>query len=284
MPDSHNKHFLDSSVVRPLLLGSAPYRQYFKKYFNEDRLYTSNFVQMEFLRSFILPILNFYFVLDMPNVRTISDALSIWSNRFKTSEQKAVIQLLGLLFKTRLYDSSSYRDKNKALRAISQIVIRYYAKLKRGFHNIGERGTRCERAKIFIKRKRGVSDKIIFQGFLDKFLDLKECRYKCGIERFLCGRYKSEVEKYIEYASNLANPLRRENKGFIEISKKLNRILQKEIINSCKLCEAIGDAVIALETPENMILEHTDHSFNLLCELIEKPHYQHPSEISVVKN
>ena len=284
MLDIYDKHFLDSSVVRPLLLGSEAYKRYFKDYFGEDRIYVSNYIQMEFLRSFILPILNFYFILDLPNVDTISDALAVWSNRFKASEQKAVTQLVSVIFRTRVYDFSSSKDKEKALRAIGQIVMRYYAKLKGAFQSVGDRGTRCERAKVALKQKRGMTDKATFQGFLNDFLNLEKCQNKCAIERFLCERYKSEIEGYVIYASSLSSPKSQENIGFTRISEKLNQILQKETTTSCRLCEAIGDAVIALGTPQNMLLEHTDYSFDQLCELINKPHHRHPSEISVVKS
>lgn len=284
MLDGYDKHFLDSSVMRPMLLASEVYRKYFKEHFGNDRLYISNYVQMEFLRSFILPILNFYFILDMPNIKTISDALSVWSNRFKTSELKAVTQFIGDIFRTRVLDFSSPKDKEKALRTIGQIIMRYYSKLKRRFRNIGDQGTRCERARVSLKQQRGERYRELFQRFLNSFLNFTECKSKCAIERFLCERYKSEVETYVKHAHNLPNPKSQENRGFTKISEKLNQILRKNTITSCQICVAIGDAIIALEMPGNMVLEHTDYSFDPLCELIDKSHKRHPSEPYIVKS
>lgn len=283
MLGAYYKHFLDSSVVRPMFHGAEVYKQYFKEHFRNDRLYISNYVQMEFLRSFIVPILGFYFILDLPNVRTISDALSVWSNRFKKTELKALINLVSIIFQAHVLDFTNPKDKEKALRAIDRIIIRYHSKLKRSFLNIGDQGARCERAKVALRQKRGVNDKKIFEGFLDSFLNVTQCQSKCVIEHFLCKRYKSEVEKYIRHAQSLRNPNSTENVGFFKISDKLNQILQKNTTITCRVCEAIGDAIIALEMPQNMLLEHTDYSFDHLCKLIDKPHNRHPSEISVVK-
>ena len=115
MLDSYDKHFLDSSVTQPMLFGSEVYREYFKKHFGDERLYISNYVQMEFLRSFVIPLLNFYFTLDLPNIRTISDALALWSNSFKTRELKAIIRLMSIIFRAHVLDFSDPKDKEKAL-------------------------------------------------------------------------------------------------------------------------------------------------------------------------
>jgi ADP-heptose:LPS heptosyltransferase len=52
----------------------------------------------------------------------------------------------------------------------------------------------------------------------------------------------------------------------------------------CKRCEKIGDAVIALNAPRNLRLEHTDSSFDYLCPSIKQPHCKHSSETQVVMN
>lgn len=69
------KHFLDTTVLRPMLLGVEQYRKYFKTQFNNDHLYVSKYVQMEFKRSYICSILDFYFHLNNPRINTIGDAV-----------------------------------------------------------------------------------------------------------------------------------------------------------------------------------------------------------------
>ncbi len=279
LPD---RHFLDSSVVRPFLSGSKAYKQYFKKYFSNERLYISNFVHMEIVRGFVLPLLNFYFILDLPNIKTIGDALHIESHSFRTRELKSILQLMAIILEKHLYDFDDPKDKRKALRSIARIIKCYVIKLKRNFKNIGDQGSRCRRAEIMFS-KQVESDKELFKDFLNRFLNLSECENSCKIKSFLCEKHKIEVEKYIEHASSIQSPSIPQNRGFVRISKTLDEILKKTKKTSCKTCEAVGDAVIAIEVPPNMTLEYTDYSFDHLCELIEKPHNRHPSEIVFVK-
>ena len=86
------KHFVDSSVAQPMLLGGSAYKKYFRDQFADERIYISDYIQMEIKRSCIVPSINFYFLLDMPQTESIGDALRVWSNKFKSREIKAVMR------------------------------------------------------------------------------------------------------------------------------------------------------------------------------------------------
>ncbi|MCP4349295.1 MAG: hypothetical protein GY795_27760 [Desulfobacterales bacterium] len=279
---SYTGHFLDTSVARPLILGSNRYKRFFKECFGSEALYISEYVRMEFMRSWVSSVLDFYFLLDMPGVETIGDAFSIWSNQFRTSRQKAVNQLAAQIFDTHAFNLTNPGDKEKALRAIARVVDRILLKWKHKFKMISENSIQCQRAMVLLKYEHGSSYRQRFERFQICFNDVKECRSKCHVDKFFLDRYKSEVENCLKYASCLSNPTKKENRGFIRIVKELKRVADGKRDFSCHLCEAIGDVVIALESPLNMRLEHTDHSFDHLCNLIDKPHCKHPSEITVV--
>ena len=254
------KHFLDTSVVRPILLGSAPYRRYFEDQFRDNPLYISKYVQMEFKRSYLCPILDFYFVLHMPAVETVGDAFQIWSNRFKSSELKAILQLVGQLIDDRSLDLSDPRDKKKALRAVGFYAKRVEMKLRRSFKDIGSNSTRCARSKVSFSIRDMSELTRILRSFLEQFNDVETCRSRCIVDDFILKRYRSQVEGYVEQASGLSKLRSQENKGFTRIAQNLEKILHNgPDICSCHRCKAIGDAVIALETPREMRLEHTDH-------------------------
>ena len=71
--------------------------------------------------------------------------------------------------------------------------------------------------------------------------------------------------------NNLDRPKSRGNDGFVKITENLQRIIDTQgKVCSCHTCERIGDAVIALETPKNMQLEHTDYAFDHLCKVIRE--------------
>ena len=108
----------------------------------------------------------------------------------------------------------------------------------------------------------------MFRDFLEKFNDTKKNRKDCKIEIFLLKTFKLRLEEYVRHAKNLSNPKKKENIGFTRIANNLDKILAREgDVCSCKLCESIGDVVIALEAEREMRLECTDYSFDHLCPL-----------------
>jgi hypothetical protein len=123
------KRFLDTSVARPIILGSSAYREYFESAFEGSELYTSKFVQMEFRRSYIVGAIEFYFTLEMDTTPTIADAITIWSDNFQSSKLKAILQLVSQLFSANKLDFSDPADKPKALTALGALIKRYEHKL-----------------------------------------------------------------------------------------------------------------------------------------------------------
>jgi hypothetical protein len=53
------QHFLDTSVLRSLLLGTQVYKQYFESQFTDQPLYISNYAQMEMRRSYLINLISF---------------------------------------------------------------------------------------------------------------------------------------------------------------------------------------------------------------------------------
>jgi hypothetical protein len=274
------KRFLDTSVARPIIVGSSRYRQYFDDAFKDSELYTSPYVRMEFRRSYIVSAIGFYFVLDMDTTLTIADALTIWSDRFKSSELKAVLQLMSQLCNAHRLDSSDPDDKPKALTALGDLIKRYEYKLWK-YKDVGVDTPRCARSAIAISSTGG-SVKKDLKRFVDLFNDTSECRSKCRIDKFILSKHKATVDLYIRSADQLSTNA--DTKGFKKIAANLELIRSQNARNcTCKMCEKIGDFVIALDSPETMSLEHTDLSFNKLCDLIGKKHQLHPSQASVIR-
>lgn len=278
---SVQEHFLDTSVMRSLLLATQVYRQYLESQLRSEQLYISNYIQMEIKRSYLINIISFYFVLRLDAINTIGDAIALWSNKFKGSELKAILQVIPQVFSTRQLNFSSPKDKEKALSLLVIYIKRFELITRRKFPNCNDY-TACSRAfvPLTIDLKNPVPD---LKKFVLEFGDTKTCRSQCEIDHFLLVKYRSEVEQLVEIASQL--PRNTNTRGFLNIAKNLKEIL---VVGAtacdCKRCEKIGDAVVALNTPRNLRLEHTDNSFDYLCPSIKQPHYKYPSENQVVMN
>ena len=280
---SQPNYFLDTSVARSLLLGTKAYKQYFKSQFNRSDLFVSNYVRMELIRSYLINIISFYFVLRLESINTIADALAFWSNKFKTSELKAVIQLIPQIFSTHQLNFNSAKDKEKALQVLGTYIKRFEIILRRKYQNTGYDSTKCARALVTLNNKKLSNMPDSLKQFVDEFGDVEKCRTQCHIDQFFLSQYRGEVEAYVRQASQL--PKNIETRGFLRIADSLKEIIEQgESACSCRRCEQIGDAVIALDAPRNLRLEHSDRSFDYLCPPINQPHYKHPSENQVVTN
>src|SRR5207302_7119565 len=133
--------------------------------------------------------------------------------------------------------------------------------------------TRCTRAIVPLPfyaddLSRGLEE------FAEQFDDTGYCRDNCSIDHVLLRRYTTQIKDILTIAES--TPKNSETKGFHAIASQLEIILEAgSAACSCNRCEKIGDAVIALETPRQMLLEHLDHSFNSLCPPLHQPHRQH---------
>ncbi|OKH32357.1 hypothetical protein NIES2119_26335 [[Phormidium ambiguum] IAM M-71] len=276
------QHFLDTSVARSLLLGTQAYKQYFQSQFGDQSPNISNYVQMEMKRSYLINLISFYFVLRLETINSIGDAIVLWSNRFKTSELKAILQLIPQLFSTHQLDFTSSSDKEKALSILGIYIKRFELILRKKFTNTNQDSTACTRAQVPLRVElRNMADGL--KQFADEFGDVETCRNQCQIDEFLLSRYSTEIEAYIQQASQLPN--NKNTRGFIKIANNLKEIREQGASAcDCKRCEKIGDVVIALDAPRTMQLEHTDNSFDYLCPPINQPHCKHPSETQIVIN
>jgi len=212
-------HFLDTSVARPVILGSSRYKRYFKEHFGNERLCVSEYVQMEFMRSWVSIILDFYFLLDMPGVETIGDAFNIWSNNFKSSRQKAVNQLTAQIFDTHAFELTDPGNKEKALRTIGRVVDRILLKWRDKFGIIGENIIQCQRAKVVLEPDPRLSDKERFRRFQTRFNDVRQCRGKCHVDKFFLEHHKSEVNDYLQHISGFPGQLKKKVRALSALQK-----------------------------------------------------------------
>lgn len=140
------EYFLDTSVARSFLLGTQTYKQYFESQFGNQPLYIANYVQMEIKRSYLINLISFYFVLHLETINNIGDAIALWSNRFKTSELKAILQLIPQLFSTHQLNFGSDQDKEKALCILAIYIKRFELIQRRKFNKTKIDSTACARA------------------------------------------------------------------------------------------------------------------------------------------
>jgi hypothetical protein len=228
-----------------------------------------------------MPSVEFCILADMPNIYSIADAIKFWSNRFKSREHKAIEQLIASYSEEQKLDIGNPKDKGKIIAKYAVYIERLVLILEAKYKDTGINQTRCALSAISfeVDTSRVVES---LSDFAKLYGDANKLKKQCRLYDFVTRVFKSEIELYVANATGL--PKNESNKGFIAISEKLEKIIKKgESECNCRCCGYIGDAVIALDTPRSMRLEHTDRSFNHLCPLINKPHKEHPSATALLK-
>jgi hypothetical protein len=274
-------YLLDSSVVRPMLLGTSTYQQYFVAQFQDQPFHISPFVRMEMYRSYLRNVIEFYSTLDLPGINSFSDALTFWSNRYQGSKHKAIQQLIAKLFSQNTHEIS-LQTKESSRSAIVALIQEFIRDVQTQFLLLDTNMPQCARALVTLEPD-GEEDFVeTMAQFTDAFDDVTTARRQCRIHDFLLQDHRASLEAYRKEAE--AQPKTSASRGFIAIVDTLKIILEQgESACSCKCCERIGDVVIALDAPRHLQLEHTDQAFDYLCPPIGQPHRKHPSETQILQ-
>ena len=232
------------------------------------------------LGSYLRNIVEFYFILQLPTIPSFSDALTFWSNHYQGSRHKAIEQLVAQVLAKHEIEIETLNDKGKALRLLEILIEQFATSLRTEFTDSGQDSTCCARAAVSLQRLSTDAAETL-ERFAVAFDDVAFCRSQCQIDRFILQQHRLQVEAYIQQAEGLSRT--NETRGFLKIVENLKEVLAKGPEGfSCKRCDRIGDAVIALDAPHNLPLEHTDRAFDYLCPPIQQPHRRHPSEMQVV--
>lgn len=277
------KHFLDSSIVQPILFSPIKVKDYYQSKINYNSTYLSDYVIMEIRRSYLMNVLYFYFMLKLPAIETVGEGLKYWSEKFGTSPAKAILKLIPDICSNNNFDLNSKKDKSRALIAIGRHIKKVNALLKYKFKNIGSNVTHCERAKVQWKISISKIDQLNndLSNIQFEFDNKDNCRKKCKVEDVFLVRNKTFIDIYINNANGLSK--NNDTRGYLDIVERLKKIQKDgQKYFTCNKCGGIGDAIIAIEMPVNMQLDHIDKSFNYLCTFISKSHSQQPSVTKVL--
>lgn len=270
----NEKHFLDTSVLRPILTSSPKVKKYYNSALKGGK-YTCEYINMEFLTGYIRSTIEFYFLLAMPQYGSFAEALYVWTHRFGERKHKNIETMIANL----LESGECVDDKQKSLRILADYIRRLIGKLYNSFKRIGNDNTYCTKGKLKLQFDPVKLDETL-RSFVDRISD-KEQYENCNINRFVKQINKNDIAEIIKKAHEISVP--RDRKGFDKIIKNLKPLINednKEI--TCFHCAKIGDAIIALLSNPSWCLEHTDYSFNYLCDILGKRHSIHPYDVKIM--
>lgn len=248
------KFYLETSAIRSRLIGHSLISESLKQKFRNQTRITSKFVKMEFERSLICDLIEFYFILKRQ--KSISDAIRYWNEDFRPRKIKNInIGISEIFFQVDNFDINlgllRLRNSIKDLLIEFKFLIQRYDKNSTNCHlgNYNLNFELCKKATEFEKE---------FVSFYDFYKENYVDRCKISLLFF---ESKELLNKIIEYSSK--------NRNFKNQQKELIMIKDNSRKLSCSTCKIIGDLIVALECPSYAILLTLDTVFEDLCNILE---------------
>lgn len=267
-------HFLDTSVFRVLLVSPKKVKDYYNKELINE-IYVCDYVRMEFLRGYIKTCIDFFFLLSMPQYESFSEAFHVWTHKFQIREHKNLEAMVANLISS----NKCSDDKEKMLNYLAEYIRRLISKSFLKYKKVGNDNTYCIKG-----RKKLVFDpknpKKYFTDYLELLKD-NNLSKSCSIEKFLKEKEANNIDKLFE---NKELNLVSKKDGFDKLINELSKLKEKKKI-SCAYCSRMGDSIIALINKNNIEwrLEHTDNSFDYLCNILKIDHKSHPYDVEIMQ-
>jgi hypothetical protein len=185
------KHFLDTSVVRPLMTSPKKVKNYYTDKLKGEK-YICDYVKMEFFRGYIKSLIDFYFLLAMPQYNSFSDVLHVWSNKFQIREHKNIEIMIANLLEFK----GCLDNKEKSLKVIADYIRRLIGKLNNKFKMIGNDNTYCAKGKTkFIFNPFSLDESL--RNFFDVIKDNEQYK-KCQINNFIYKKQKENIRRVLK--------------------------------------------------------------------------------------
>jgi len=246
------RFYLETSVIRSYFISHSSLRDLLKQKLKNQISITSNFVKMEFYRSLICNLIEFYFVLS--GQASISDAIRYWNEDFHIRKIKNVNISIADVFT----DINNNDINLGLLRLRNQIKI-----LIIGFNHLINRYDK-NNSKCYLGNYNFDFNSFNTEEDIEKELALCSNYFKenyidnCNIINLLNDSI-DYINKILKWDSKKAS--------FKELQKKITKIQSNKKL-SCFTCKIIGDAIISLECPSYAILLTLDTIFEDLCQIL----------------
>lgn len=248
------KFYLETSVIRSRLIGHPCISKPLTEKLNNKVKITSKFVKMEFERSLICDLIEFYFVLSRS--KKISYAIKFWTEDIRARKLKNINYSIADIFIGGVADEDIDLGLLKLRNQIKNLSICFDSLIDR----YEKDNAKCHLGNLQLDfaAHRTIEDT---ERALARLLDhyRKNFVKKCNIVSLLVES-KDLIDKIIAYGSKKEN--------FKKQQKQLDNILKKERKLSCFTCNVIGDSIVALECPDYAILLTLDTVFGDLCKVL----------------
>jgi hypothetical protein len=219
------------------------------------RVEVSWFVRMEYLRGFILNLIEFYFL--MEDSECVSDALIEWSQKVR---QERKLKIVLMTISRWIVDQEDWQAKDKSLRRLGDEIVRLVYAFDEAFPQASQDHLRCQLGRIHFPKR--TFDPAMLLDFYDRFRMIQQSVSRCHLCRFRDHQRRSLEAKGIDLFSASRRTEFRAFKGYVTQAERLEATERTtETAPKCRWCEQVGDSIIALQTHRKEILLTADRAF-----------------------
>lgn len=247
------RYYLETSVIRSRLIGHSDIKKLLSKKIDTNTRITSKFVKMEFDRSLVCDLIEFYFT--FKNEKSIDDAIKYWSENFQSRKIKNINYSISGVFYGVNPD-----DIRQGLLKLRNTIKALVAAFKGIIHRYEKNNSQCYLSDIDLNLGMSKTVEDVEKEFARFYKAIKNDSVdKCRIVD-LFDNSKKIMGDIKDFDSKID--------GFKTQQDRLNDIDSGKKKLSCKTCGIVGDTIITLECPNYATLLTMDKAFIDLCKIV----------------
>lgn len=286
-----SKLFLDTSIARSLLLPRDPWEKDLAEKWRDVPLYVSSFVTMELRRSIIFVHARFLSSWTSDKVGSLAEAMIPLRNSFRPREVKTIMEgliwLMDALSREGEIPGEIKEDINRLTQRLSILfpemtvfgfnhiraswmswIVNLDLDIEAKFRRVDSVGSNCQRGNVTMSKvalgERSLA--AIFSRFIEEFGNTEAHQGSCDLCTFLFSTSSTKVSQLVNHSCSRSMT---GCESFTATSQELRKLSDAQTPTaSCARCERIGDAVVALESPESYVIHVRDHAFSIFREAL----------------
>jgi len=257
------KYFIETSIARHAIFGHKAVKGEIRSIIKGKKRSSSYFVFMEYKRSFLCNLIEFYFVVKSSD--TLAEALKIWNEKFQIRKIKDITFAMATLLDE---GTGNFRQEIALTKLKTLIIDAYLQFLILINDSFVENQIKCLLGKRYLFETGAIPSEKDFKDFYDFFQE--DYAEECQIKKYT----KKNAKKLAEIVAKAI-----EGQNF----KQIQNVLNSQNSNNCYRCSTIGDSLLTLEIPKGFTVLTFDRGVDSLCKLLNKDVLLLPSASSLMK-
>lgn len=274
---AQRKSFLDTSVVIKQRVGHSKHQEYLSSAIARP-FYVNNYVRMEFYRTLLIQLIDFYIDCSEPFHATFGDAMVFYADKFGR-QPKALLASIAAMIKDHGLGPDIPEEKQVCLRKLEDIIFSLALAFEVSYQDNSTDPTRCARVRGPLRISETQSRRETLMQFESMFQDVDECRKHCTINKlFQVGKYGAQmrtVQSICEPSST--------HPALAKMSPTIQEAISDPACVTCVKCGKVGDVVIAVTMPTAWKLHSLDTAHEPICKALGQEVQIHPSAARLKK-